>query len=348
MVSSDRTTSGGAGRTDRELFNATRPFAHEIRARSWRYFISTYVILIGALWIAIAAPWWPLNLAGSILSGLVLVRVFILYHDFMHGAILSGSPLAKTVFYFYGCAVLTPPSSWGETHNYHHANVTKIEGPSIGSFPILTVEEWRKASLMQRFRYRISRHPLTIFFAYITVFLISICLAQFVHEPRKHWDSLVALAVHFSIGGLLWLTLGPAAFVFGFLIPIWVASMLGAYLFYAQHNFPAMKLHTGDEWNYFSAALESSSYLKLGPVLNWFTGNIGYHHVHHVNSRIPFYRLREAMEAVPELQNPGVTTLKPRDIVACLRLDLWDEERGRMISFEEVRSDAPPEPAPGF
>lgn len=129
---------------------------------------------------------------------------------------------------------------------------------------------------------------------------------------------------------------GPATAFFVLVLPFTLAAALGAYLFYAQHSFPGIKMLSADEWTYYRAALESSSYLKMGPALSWLLGNIGYHHVHHLNPQIPFYRLPEAMAAIPELQHPTVTTLRPRDIRACLRANLWDEATSQMVSYREV------------
>jgi len=134
------------------------------------------------------------------------------------------------------------------------------------------------------------------------------------------------VAVAYSLGG--------ATLFFAFLLPNLISHALGAYLFYAQHNFPTAHIQAREEWTFVRAALESSSYMQLGPVMRYFTGNIGYHHVHHLNHRIPFYRLPEAMAGIPELQNPrGMTSLAPRDVLACLRLKLWDPAAGRLVPF---------------
>jgi hypothetical protein len=111
-------------------------------------------------------------------------------------------------------------------------------------------------------------------------------------------------------------------------------------LFYAQHNFPGARFPNRAGWDYVAAALDSSSYLRMNPVMHWLTGNIGYHHVHHLNARIPFYRLPEAMAGIEELQSPGTTSLHPCDIYRCLRLKLWDPERERLVSFQEHREAA--------
>jgi omega-6 fatty acid desaturase (delta-12 desaturase) len=140
--------------------------------------------------------------------------------------------------------------------------------------------------------------------------------------------------LQFSLIAALWTLFGFEVTFFSLLFPQLLAHGLGAYLFYAQHNFPDAHVQPRESWTFVRASLESSSYMQLGPVMNFFTGNIGYHHVHHLNHRIPFYRLPEAMAAIPELQEPkGVTSLRPRDVLACFQQKLWDPEQNRMVPF---------------
>lgn len=323
-------------RSGRELQSATRPFIEMSRRASWWYVGSTLVLLTATLLLAGFAPWWPIRLGSSLFGGLIMARAFILYHDFMHGSILRGSWPAKVMLHGLGLLMLVPPRSWRESHNYHHANVAKLNAPAIGSYPIMTAAEWRQASRKRRFSYRLSRHPLTILCAYLTIFGFTITAQPLLKHPRKNWDSALALMVHGLVIAGLWILSGPTTALFGLLLPFAIASALGAYLFYAQHSFPGIKILSEDEWSYYRAALESSSYLKMGRIPGWLLGNIGYHHVHHLNPQIPFYRLPEAMEAIPELQHPTVTTLHPRDIQACLRANLWDEKTSRMVSYREA------------
>ena len=126
--------------------------------------------------------------------------------------------------------------------------------------------------------------------------------------------------------------------MFAIAAPFFIAFALGAYLFYAQHNFPGVRFKENIEWSYENAALESSSFMTMNPFMHWVTANIGYHHIHHINSRIPFYRLPEVMKHFPELQNAKITSLKIKDIIACLKLKIWDPERNQMVSLEQVRS----------
>lgn len=339
------TMEGTQVRTGKELIAATRPFATEDVPRSWWYLVSTFALLAAATAVAALAPWWPLRLVASVLEGLLIVRAFILYHDGLHGALLHGSRLARWIFRLYGVLVLTPPTVWRETHNYHHAHTAKIVGSHIGSYPVLTTEMWRRATPMQRLAYRVARHPLTILLGYVTIFLYGMCVSPFLRNPRKNWDSLLALVLHFVLSWALWHFFGAQVYLFALLLPLTLACALGAYLFYAQHNFPGIELQPRESWSYTRAALESSSFMAMGPIMAWFTGNIGYHHVHHLNPSIPFYRLPEAMAAIPELQHPRVTTLRPRDIIACFRLDLWDPVARKMVTFKEVSEASRVQPA---
>jgi omega-6 fatty acid desaturase (delta-12 desaturase) len=327
-------------RADRELHRATRPFARESSARSWWDAGSTFALLACVLAVAAAVPWWPVRLPASILGALLLVRAFILYHDFMHGAILPGSKLARALFYTYAAVNLTPPRSWRDSHNFHHANVGRIAGSNVGAFPLMTAEMWRTASRSERRRYRLTRHPLTILSAYLTIFFFSVTLLPLLRRPSRYWDSALALGAHGTAIATLWLLGGFDTVFFALLLPMAMAAALGGYLFYAQHSFPGMRILPDAEWTVDRGALVSSSYLKLGPVLSWFTGNIGFHHVHHLNSLIPFYRLPEAMAAIPELQHPSITSLRPREIAACFRANLWDEASARMIRYREADSRA--------
>lgn len=323
-------------RTGKDLYRATSPFAEESRPRSWWHTGSTLTLLVASLMAAALMPWLTARIAAAVLGALFMVRSFILYHDFMHGSILKKSKLGKIIMHAYGLFSLTPPRSWRYSHNYHHGNVGKISESGIGSFPLMTAQMWRDASRSQRFAYRFVHHPLTILFSYPIIFLTSLCLKPLLLKPGKHWDSALSLIAHGGAIAGLWVFLGFDAAFFAMILPTTIACAIGSYLFYAQHNFPGMRILPPDQWNYFDAALQSSSYLKLGPVMRFFSGNIGFHHIHHLNSKVPFYRLPEAMAAIPELQYPTTTTLHPRDIVQCLRLTLWDPDRDSMVSYREA------------
>jgi len=321
----------------KNLFKATIPFAAESVAKSWWLVGSTFVFLTGALVGAALIPAWPLRLIFSILAALLMVRAFITYHDHMHGAILSRSRIARVLFQVYGALSLTPPQSWKSTHNYHHGHVGQFADAGVGSFPIMSTQRWQHASWATRLNYRLERHPLTILCGYLTVFLISLSLLPLLRNPARHWDALFALASHSTLIAVLWIYGGFDVAFIVVLLPMSIASALGSYLFFAQHSFKDMHIMSPESWTYKRAALESSSFMKLNKVMQWFTGNIGYHHVHHINVRIPFYCLPAAMAAIPELQSPRTTSLAPRDILDSFKCCLWDESRQQMVTYREAR-----------
>jgi omega-6 fatty acid desaturase (delta-12 desaturase) len=157
-----------------------------------------------------------------------------------------------------------------------------------------------------------------------------------VTKLREHYDGLVAFVGHLLLAVAITWFFGWQALLFTLVIPHFVASAIGSYLFYAQHNFPGVSFNDKGGWTYDKAAMESSSFLKTGPIMAWFTANIGYHHIHHLNSRIPFYRLPEVLAAIPELQRPRTTSLHPLEIWRCLRLKVWDSEAQRMVGLGDV------------
>lgn len=337
MSKTDTKTEATAGpRTGAALNQATRPYAQEDRAKSWRLLIEALVVFAAALVGVAVAPWWPLQLALSLFAGLVAIRLFIFYHDHLHGAIFADSKAGSAIFSVIGFYTLAVRSVWRETHNYHHKNNAKLIGSAIGSFPVLTVGMWRGLDEKSRRTYKIVRHPLTIFFGYFTVFLIGMTMSPFRRDMKKHWGGPAAVIIHFGLFAIAGAALGWLTAFFLVILPLIVALGLGSYLFYAQHNFPAMNLKDRRNWDYTHAALRSSSYFVMNPVMHWFTGNIGYHHVHHLNHRVPFYRLPEAMAAIPELQDPGTTTWRPADVAACLRLAIWDNDAERMLTWDEL------------
>ena len=320
----------------KELILATKKYAVEDRKRSWIALLSTMALLIAAYAVAIFGKTLLLTIPAGILAALISVRLFIIYHDYLHRTILQRSKIAEAIFVVYGMFILAPTSVWRRSHDYHHAHNSKLYTSSIGSFPLVTKKEYLAASPGERRMYLFIRHPLTISLGYIFVFLWGMCLRTLVRSSNKHPDALLAVIFHFGIGAAIWYFVGVQAFLTGFLLPAVLNSALGAYLFYAQHNFPGAKFKPKEEWNYVYAALNSSSYMKMNPLMHWFTGNIGYHHIHHINPRIPFYRLPDVFASMPEFQNATTTSLSPVDIYRCCRIKAWDPERGKMIGHREI------------
>jgi len=315
---------------------ATKPYAVDSTATSWAHLLSTALLLLGVL----AGTLWNFHLAAkvfcSLLAGLLYLRFFVIYHDQQHEAILPHSRLAEGLMRIFGILILSPSSVWRSSHNHHHNHNSKLRGSHIGSYPIMTKEQYLKAPRAARFKYLFMRHPLTILFGYLFVFLYGMCLYPSITKLRQHYYCLMAFLVHVLLAVAITWLFGWPALLLTLILPHFIASAIGSYLFYAQHNFPTVTLSDKAGWAYDKAALESSSFMVTGRLMAWFTANIGYHHIHHLNSRIPFYRLPEVMAAIPELQTPKTTSLHPMEIIRCLRLKVWDAETRRMVSLRAL------------
>ena len=315
------------------LVRATKCYSAEDPRRTWMEFLSS--ILAVVVLIALATSSAPLlfRLAGSAMIALMIVRFFIFFHDAMHRALFRNSTFGRALMYFFGLLVLSPPRVWRDSHNYHHSHTSKLVGSDIGSFPIMTVDMYHALPWRARFVYRAKRHPLNIVFGYLTIFFFGMCLHNSIVRPLKYWDAPLSIVAHLATIAAVTLVFGGEVALLVIVLPMFIGCAIGSYLFYAQHTFPGMEIYERREWEYTAAALRSSSMMQMSRLMHWFTGNIGYHHVHHLNPTIPFYRLPEAMAGVKELQDPIVTTLRPKDVLACLRIHLWDPTRGEMIGF---------------
>jgi acyl-lipid omega-6 desaturase (Delta-12 desaturase) len=328
----------------RALIQATLPFIRETPLRSWGHLLVA-LCLFGACLAVAALPFpWPVRLLAGVLAGMILCRLFIIYHDHQHGTIFRGSRLADVIMTTFGLLSLNPPSTWNASHNHHHKHNGKIRSASIGSFPVMTVQSYARASRKERYFYAASRHPLTIMFAWITVFFIGMTLSSLIRKPKEHLDCLLAVVLHLTIVVVLAI-FAPLTLLFAFVMPLLVGAAMGAYLFYVQHNFPDCDLGDQSEWDYVYAALNSSSFLNTNRVMHWFTGNIGYHHIHHLNARVPFYRLPEAMKALKELQSPRSTDLSLSSIIACFRLKLWDPDQRKLVPYSSLAMAPKVQPA---
>ncbi len=316
---------------DRVVFS-TLKYRKESKWLSWTHSLVSIFLLMFFIFCSFFISNFWLGLLFSILISAFISRSFIIYHDYAHGTILRKSKLAKAIYFIYGIYVLAPINVWKRTHDYHHRNIGKFFKPSIGSYPLFSKEKFNSCSKKEKRNYLFVRHPLVILFGYLFTFLFGMCIDPFINNPRKHYDSLCSLIFHFLYMGTIFYFLDFQHVLFIVLIPHFISSALGAYLFYAQHNFPGAKYKNKDSWDYEFSALESSSYMKMNKIMQWVTGNIGFHHIHHLNPSIPFYRLPEAMQSVVELQSPKITSLKIKDIIACLKIKVWDEDAQKMTS----------------
>ena len=290
-------------------------------------------------WAAIRFAHWGMSIPLGILAAGFLVRLFLIAHDCGHGAFFRHRHANDWVGRGIGVLTLTPYDVWGRIHATHHATAGRLDRRGIGDIETLTVCEFRTLSGLGRFRYRLFRHPL-VMFGVAPAYLFVLRHRFPVGLIRSRWSAWIStaatnLASAAVIATLIWLIgIGPFLLV---QLPITIlAASIGVWLFYVQHQFEATLWARDGNWSAHEAALHGSSHYDLPRVLRWFTANIGVHHVHHLCSRIPFYRLPRVLRDHPDLR--GVSRLTMLQSLGCARLALWDETERRLVSFRDARA----------
>lgn len=277
-------------------------------------------------------------LALTPLAGLFLLRLFIIQHDCGHGAFFRNRTGNDWVGRTLGLLTFTPYDCWRRAHALHHATTGNLDNRGSGDIDTLTVREFFARSRFQRFFYRFYRNPVVLLGlgpAYQFLLRQRLPVGLFKDGPR-YWVSAMGTnaGIALLLLGLIY-QFGLAGLLLVFLPVLLIAATLGVWLFYIQHQFEAAHWDDGQTWAFHDAALLGSSHLALPAVLRWFTGNIGIHHVHHLSSRIPFYRLPEALRAMPSLE--GLNRVSILQSFASMRLALWDEDQRRLITFREAK-----------
>lgn len=265
-----------------------------------------------------------------------LVRTFVVFHDCAHGSLLPSRRANRYVGRLMGLFVLAPFERWRHDHAVHHATSGDLERRGVGDIVTLTVGEYRARSWRGRTAYRLLRSPLVMFgVGPVIAMMVGPRLPTRSQRPRARNSVLCTdLALVIAIGLLCW-AIGWQTFLLIWAPPAMLAGAVGIWLFYVQHQFEGAYWKASGEWEYAEAALRGSSYLRLPKLAHFFTGNIGFHHVHHLNARIPNYNLRRAHEANPVFH--GVPTLSFWDGLRAVRLKLWDEDGQRLVSFAQAR-----------
>lgn len=295
------------------------------------------VALWAGAWAAHYFGFWWLSLLIAVPAAGFLVRLFTIQHDCGHGSFFSSKLTNDWVGRVLGVLTMTPYDFWRRTHALHHASCGNLDRRGVGDIDTLTVREYLARSRWGRLKYRLYRHPVVLFVvgpAYM--FLLQQRLpVGLMRSGWRPWISTQATnaAIVAIAAGLMWL-IGVQAFLMVHLPIVILAASIGVWLFYVQHQFGETLWARNDGWSFHEAALYGSSHYDLPHVLRWFTANIGIHHVHHLCSRIPFYRLPHVLRDHPDLRDVGRMTLM--ESFGCVRLTLWDEQKERLVSFREA------------
>lgn len=299
--------------------------------------LAGFLSLSGLMLAGVGAGYWLAFVLMIPAAGFFL-RLFLIQHDCGHGSFLPSRSANDWVGRCLGVLTLTPYACWRRSHALHHANTGNLDSRGFGDVDTLTVREFRSKGRWGRFLYRMYRHPLILFgFGPAYLFLLRHRLpVGLMSAGRQYWVS--AIGTNLATAGLLAALISQFGLVTVLLVQlplILLAASVGVWLFYIQHQFEDGHWERKADWSFHQAALHGSSHLELPGVLRWFTANIGAHHIHHLASRIPFYRLPEVLSAHPELV--AVNRMRISDTFKTFRLALWDEEQKRMVTFASQR-----------
>ena len=328
-------------RTAREWSQILAGYREASHARSALELVITagpFALLWLLMWATVGLGYW-LSLIIAVPAAGFLVRLFMIQHDCSHGAFFRRRAVNDWLGRAIGVLTLTPYDVWRRTHAIHHASSGNLDRRGIGDVTTLTVREYLALSRWRRLAYRLYRNPIVMFGlgpAYLFIVQHRLPPPDLMRVGGRPWVSTMATntAIALMVLLMMWLV-GVKPFLLVHLPITLLAASIGVWLFYIQHQFEDTYWAGAPAWSLHEAALHGSSHYELPSILRWFTANIGVHHVHHLCSRIPFYRLQRVLSDYPELKAVGRMTV--RQSLGCVRLVLWDERDRRLISFRELR-----------
>jgi omega-6 fatty acid desaturase (delta-12 desaturase) len=317
--------------------SAVAPFERPSLPRSLAQLADTlipYLLLLTAMIFSLSISYW-LTLALAVPAAGFLVRAFIIFHDCGHGSFFRSRRANRIMEFWTGLLTFMPAQGWSRDHAKHHATAGDLDHRGTGDIWTLTLQEYRARSTWGRFKYRLFRHPLVLFvLGPLYIFLIEHRVWPAGADKRRRWNVIATNAALAAIVLAASLTIGFKAYLLIQLPILMFSGAAGVWLFYVQHQFEDTYWERHDGWDFARQALAGSSFYKLPRLLQWFSGNIGYHHIHHLSPRIPNYFLQRCHES-----NPMFSVVEPltmRASLHALRLHLWDEEQRKLVGFEAV------------
>ena len=298
--------------------------------------LGPYALLWYLMHLSLAVSWW-LTVPLAMLAGAFLVRVFIIFHDCGHGSFFKSRKANDAVGFIAGILTFTPYYHWRWEHAIHHASAGDLDKRGTGDVWTMTVQEYLESSRWKRFAYQLARNPVVLFvIAPVVLFLIRQRFPSGEANPRErrsvHWMNL---AIFGMAAALSWIY-GLTPYLLIQLTTMAVAASAGVWMFYVQHQFEGVYWERGEDWDYTAAALQGSSFYKLPKILQWFSGSIGFHHIHHLSSRIPNYNLERCHRA-----NPLFQQVRPITLFSSLKsftFRLWDEQRRTLVGYSHLKS----------
>ncbi|MEK3885799.1 fatty acid desaturase [Paenibacillus sp. PL2-23] len=321
-----------------QLKKSVAPYERSTLAVSIRQMINTLLplaVLWAAAYYSLSVSYW-LTLAFAVGASFFVIRSFIIFHDCCHGSFFKNKRANDIVGNLTGVLTLVPYEQWKNSHAIHHATSSNLDKRGVGDLWILTVDEYASASWSTKLAYRLYRHPLIMFgIGPIFVFALQYRFNRKGARRKEKINTYYMNAMIIAFYAFMCWAIGWEAFLLVQGPVFYISGVLGVWLFYVQHQFEDSYFEHDKEWSYVQAAVDGSSYYKLPKLLQWLTGNIGFHHVHHLSPKVPNYYLEQAHDAVPPLHK--ATTITIWQSLESLKFRLWDEEGKRFVSFRTVR-----------
>ncbi|MHB0988006.1 MAG: fatty acid desaturase [Bellilinea sp.] len=322
----------------KDLKGVVEPFSKAETQTAVRQLVVTLLLYVTgwvAMYFSLQVGYW-LTLLLAIPTAGFMIRIFIFFHDCGHNSFLPSTRANRRLGFWLGILVFTPGEQWWKSHAIHHATSGNLDRRGVGDVTTLTVNEYLKLPILGRLGYRLFRHPLVMFgLGPLFMFLIKHRIAYPRFGKRETlsvvWTNLGILALAVGLN----LLMGFQNYLLIQLPILWLGGMAGIWMFYVQHQFESSYWARHPEWEYIASAFEGASYYQLPKVLQWFTGNIGFHHIHHLSPKVPNYRLENAYNSDEILRRP--LTLTIRESLRTIPLTLIDEANDRMISFRDLR-----------
>jgi acyl-lipid omega-6 desaturase (Delta-12 desaturase) len=316
------------------------PYCRPDARRALRQLFTTslpFLASMAALLYAMSHGLWYV-LALALPAAIFLVRLFIIQHDCGHGSFFKSRRTNETLGLALSVLTMMPYAAWRRAHNVHHATAGNLDQRGTGDVTTLTVREYRSRSHWRRFLYRLYRHPVVLFGigpAYLLLVRYRVPVGSELRD-WQHWLSIIGTDLAGGASAVaLSVVVGPGPFLLAWSTVLLLATSLGVWFFYIQHQFADTYWADSASWEFRAAAIEGSSYYDLPKFLHWLTGSIGFHHIHHLASKVPNYRLRACFDDNPEFQRAKRVTLWAS--IKSVRLALWDEERRELVSFRQAR-----------
>ncbi|MFJ7726985.1 fatty acid desaturase [Neobacillus sp. NPDC097160] len=315
------------------------PFEKSTTKESVWQIINTVVPFM-ILWFlafqSLSVSYW-LALVPSVLAAGYLTRIFIIFHDCTHHSFFKSRRANRAVGTFMGVLTLFPFDQWGHEHSVHHATSGNLDKRGTGDIWTLTVDEYVAAPLKLRLAYRFYRNPLVMFgLGPIYVFLLKNRFNRKGARTKERNNTYLTNVLIVALIAIFCWAIGWQSFLLVQGTIFMISGAAGIWLFYVQHTFEDSYFEEDKEWEYVKAAVEGSSFYKLPKIMQFLTGNIGFHHVHHLSPRVPNYKLEEAHKNTPPLQN--VPTITIATSLQSLRFRLWDEKSKNFVSFKDIKS----------